>query len=402
VIEFNDLAVPGLGGVWFAKQVMLATLGVRLADEAASERISNIIMANAVEALGCGLALQTLDDGRQLQDSRIKGSIKLRGKTDFSFKTVVKPGFYVTQPMRMATVQTLPALGLVTSEGSRFNTFSCTERGKALLIAALGERQLKTLSEWTSGMSMVNSQKLRDALSPLEPLTIGARKILMAQLQQGSVQEDPNRKIRRRSALAWVESIRQGAELCQDWSNKPSQLGEEHWTDLRIGALFFATRDAAINVLDAIESHIHKQSVPTLSLTNPIPKNIIEYIDRLRERAKAYEALEKEQAEAKVFCNECLQSDNALVLVKLVERDGRVLQLRNGYAVPGPAFKGKSELMSEDEMESIPGDDEVHEAIYWPSGISRRVKNLFLLNADLSGDISKWIKGQATKNGDEE
>lgn len=32
VRAFNDLAVPGLGGVWFGKQLLLATLGVAIAE----------------------------------------------------------------------------------------------------------------------------------------------------------------------------------------------------------------------------------------------------------------------------------------------------------------------------------------------------------------------------------
>lgn len=29
---FNDLAVPGLGGVWYGKQLLLTTLGVAVAE----------------------------------------------------------------------------------------------------------------------------------------------------------------------------------------------------------------------------------------------------------------------------------------------------------------------------------------------------------------------------------
>jgi hypothetical protein len=402
VREFNDLAVPGLGGVWFGKQLMLATLGVHLVERVASKHISNITMANAVEALACGLTLQKVKNGSQLQDPRLRGSTKLRSKTDFSFKTVSKAGFYVTQPMRMATVQTLPAMGLVTCEGSRFNAFSCTEPGKALVISAIGEKHLKTLTEWVSGTSGVDNQKLQEALSPLETLPADARRILQSQLQQGSSQEDTVSKTRRKAAFAWVESIRQGAGPYEDWSNKPPELDGAHWNDLQVGALFFATRDAAINVLNVIESHIYKQTARTLCLTNPIPEYIVEQIDRLRKRAKAYTTLGKVQEEAKEFCGECLQSDNSLLLVKLVGRDGRVLQLRNGHAVPGPAFKVRSEATPDDKLATVPVKDEAHETIRWPDGISHRVENLFLLNADLQGDMSRWIKGYATNEAGEE
>jgi hypothetical protein len=32
VRRFNELAVPGIGGVWFGKQLFLATLGVKVAE----------------------------------------------------------------------------------------------------------------------------------------------------------------------------------------------------------------------------------------------------------------------------------------------------------------------------------------------------------------------------------
>lgn len=399
VREFNDLAVPGLGGVWFGKQVLLATLGVQLA-----QRLElNITIANAVEALACGLTLQKIKDGDQLQDARLRGSTKLRGKTDFSFKVVSKTGFYVTQPMRMATVQTLPALGLVRSEASRFNAFTITEAGESLTEAAIERKHFKALSQWVAGVNGVDVQKLRETLSPLSPLPDEAKSILLSQIRQGSPQEDAVSKTRRKAALAWVESLRQGAKPYEDWTKKPPELDDAHWNDLQVGALFFATRDAAINVLNAVESHIANLSIErTLCLTNPIPPQIVDQIVKLRDRAQAYTALGNAQQDAKEFCSECLQNDNALVLAKLVGRDGRVLQLRNGHTVPGPSFIRKSEILPDDKPNAASGIEATPPTSFWPTGTSHRVRNLFRLNADLHGDISRWINNHTADNGDDE
>jgi hypothetical protein len=61
VWTFNDLAVPGLGGVWFGKQLLLATLGVAIGERArnSGQRAQNIEVANAVEAQACWLALDS-------------------------------------------------------------------------------------------------------------------------------------------------------------------------------------------------------------------------------------------------------------------------------------------------------------------------------------------------------
>ena len=62
VRRFNDLAVPGLGGVWYGKQLLLATLGVAVAEAARSQgvKVQNIEVANAIEALACWLALKAM------------------------------------------------------------------------------------------------------------------------------------------------------------------------------------------------------------------------------------------------------------------------------------------------------------------------------------------------------
>jgi hypothetical protein len=85
VRAFNDLAVPGLGGVWFAKQLFLATLGVAIAERVrdSGRTVRNIEVANAVEALACWLAL---DGNGWKRNPRLRGASKMRNKTDLSFQ----------------------------------------------------------------------------------------------------------------------------------------------------------------------------------------------------------------------------------------------------------------------------------------------------------------------------
>ena len=60
VRAFNDLAVPNLGGVKFSKNVFLACLGIHVAEKVRLEgkQVSNIQVANAIEALGCILSFE--------------------------------------------------------------------------------------------------------------------------------------------------------------------------------------------------------------------------------------------------------------------------------------------------------------------------------------------------------
>ena len=82
VREYNERAVPGMGGVWYAKQLFLAMLGIALAQKLRERKsnVSNIDSANAIEALGCYYALK---QNRGQGDARVQGSEKLRGKADF-------------------------------------------------------------------------------------------------------------------------------------------------------------------------------------------------------------------------------------------------------------------------------------------------------------------------------
>jgi hypothetical protein len=153
---FNDLAVPGMGGVWFGKQLFLATLGVAVCEEARQHnvRFDNIKVANAIEALACWMQHQA---NAGLRDDRLRGIQKLGGVAGTPvFATFARPGFYVSQPMRMVTVQALKALGLVHSLGERFNTYSCTAAGMAFIRAVVAKNRphngdaIKVLGKSTS------------------------------------------------------------------------------------------------------------------------------------------------------------------------------------------------------------------------------------------------------------
>src|SRR5437868_1944316 len=71
---------------------------------------------------------------------------------------------------------------------------------------------------------------------------------------------------RRRKALDWVEWLRNTPQEPIGWNAKPVMLDDVYWPDLHASALFFATRDAAIALLDQIEAHIANEAEQCLSL----------------------------------------------------------------------------------------------------------------------------------------
>ena len=396
VRAFNDLAVPGLGGVWFGKQLFLAVLGVAVAEQVRNSggQAANIATANAVEALACWLAL---DSNGWQSDSRLRGASKMQGKIDIAFAKVSQRSFYVTQPMRMRTVQPLLALGLVTSNSQRFSGFSCSEQGYVFIEEACSKSNpcyysksvLDHLVDWANKKPVnVKLEKLRTALSPLEPLPTRAREILRERLVQGSGDAS-----RRRAALAWVENLRKSRPDSIAWDSKPDSLIDKHWRDLRAGAKFFLAREAAIALLDQTESQMANQSEPRLPLDSELSKALVQAIQSLQQRCQAFLDENHDPTQlASEFCRECVNANSpAIVLERLVKRDDRVLRLQGRQVVPGVAYRGASIPQPDEHAE--PEEESPKPAnqydIPWPEGISERIKNLYWLNLDLHGELSE-------------
>lgn len=398
VRKFNDLAVPGMGGVWFGKQLLLASLGVALAEQARTGRrqIRNIVVANAVEALACWLALR---QNGWISDRRLFGRLKMQGKTDVSFRRVSQRGFYVTQPMRMRTGQPLLALGLVDATSERFNAFKCTETGRAFIEVACQDYRpknrsvLNNLLSWMQGDDdCIKTDHSRQALSPLETLTKAAREIL----RENIVREPNGIAGRRRNLLDWMEELRKRPTQQITWDKKPALIDADHWRDITVGGRFFVARDAAIAVLDRVEAYLGNKTEQRLSLVSELPNVIKKAFSELRECARLF--LEERydsspQGLATVFCKECGQADANAVLRNLVIRDGRVLQLFGDKIGPGPAFRGGQVQIAEDDGGLADGGEAsgVSTGLQWPEGISVRIHNLFLMNADLCGDLDRWL-----------
>lgn len=395
---FNDLAVPGLGGVWYGKQLLLATLGVAIAEEARNRgaKVQNIEVANAIEALACMRAYEK--NGWQ-RDSRLKGITMLRVKTNLCFQKVRQKGFYVTQPMRMATVQALPALGFVEADSARFNTFSCTQVGRNFIEAATDKHRpynrtvFEHLVQWVLIRGFhVESKALGQALSLLEPLSSEAVKLLNERLIQGG-KESYEDKVRRRNALSWIKTIQKNGKKVT-WDQPQKEITSEHWRDIKAGALFFKVRQAALTALNVTEAYIANQADgKSLSLRHSIPEAIIEPLGVIKTTADKYLSKFSElNQDVKDFCTECAKNDLSGILRDLVKRDGRVLCLIDDDIKPGPAFSGKllEEYGKEEDSQSL-------ENKLFPADISYRIKNLYLLNLDMQDDLGTWLVNHSNR-----
>jgi len=407
---FNDRAVPGLGGVWFGKELFLATLGVEVAERVGriGKRVQNIEVANSIEALACWLALNDKQQNWQ-RDPRVRGAMKMKGKTDLTFAKVRKPSFYVTQPMRQQTVQPLLELGFVESSGERFNSFACTDVGRELI--RLGSEEIKqsgnikaveSLIKWVlhsgdEGSDFSIKPKLKTVLSPLQPLPEAARTFIRERLATGS---DGN-GLRRQKAMDWVERLYRNPQAEVTWKEKPQELDADHWEDLQAGGLFFAARDAAIALLDVIEHELATSTKSELLLGGTLPDAVTIKSNNLVKAANKF--LDRKHdlspgGSAEAFCRECIEPDPSTLIGHLVARDGRVLRLQERRVVLGTVLHAKqgSDRSSARSTEDDGQEKEVEQKITLPPGISNRIRNAYLLNIDLRGDMNEWLRLDGT------
>ena len=399
VRQFNELAVPGMGGIWTGRQLLWPLLGIGAATRVReSIQISNIEAANAVEALACRIALET--NGWQ-RDSRLRGAQKLKGAVNLNFQTMRRPGFYVSQPMRMAAVQPLLALGLVDSDSERFNAYRLSESGNAFLEAACvpypecwyGNGVVDTLAKWMTGSpaQLYRNTVIQSAITPLAPLPDRAVEVLYECLS-GRGDAD---SLRRRAALAWVRRLQE--EPGQAWHTPaPPEFSSSHWADLHAGARFFDARDAALAVLDACERSMGPAGHP-LPLLAHLPESVVTAIDSARDVAAEFLALAGDADYVPTglqFCRELLVPDRTQVLLRLVARDGRVLRLSGSDIVPGMAFDGGVSLETEMQYDEDATPD-LSDRIRLPAGISFRIRNLFLLEMDLQARLDHWLTDEA-------
>jgi hypothetical protein len=402
VRKFNQLAVPGLGGVWFAKQIFLAALGVRIADRLrpSSTNVKAIEIANAVEALACWCAFNS---NGWASDSRLRGRQKLVGEDGLTFARLREPLFYVTQPMRMATVEALVDLGFVEPGSQRFNSFLCTQAGMDLIEAATaGCRPYNAtvenylLARGRDVVPIANTPALTEALSPLIVMPLDARDLIRNKLCEGSGLNPE--AARRKNALAWVRSLdpmnRAG------WDTQPPALDASHWDDLRLGARFFAARDAAIEVLNAVEVKMAPLAVPKFTVDAACELSPVQTRLRvLREAAQRFLDEGKDPSEGRMataFCRECIEENSAATIRNLVKRDDRVLRLVGNDLLPGAAFSRQPQAETPDEQGEGPGADNAGR-VPVPDGISGRIRHLYLLDLDLQGRLGAFLNPPAAE-----
>jgi hypothetical protein len=320
-------------------------LAVSIAEELG---VSALPVGNAVEAL---MMRKATEQG--LADRRVRGLRKMQGLKDWSFKNLKRRGTYVVQPIRMAMVQPLVALGFV--QGSRFGAFTIHTAGAQMLNLPVMANYRRVLGAWAHGGSPHGLNKVIEDLSPNAAVPPDVRKLILARLVGG---DDPS-TLRRRALVA----LKTGPSAAQLDAVEPlSGITADHWTDLRAGAAFMDLRSAALAVLYRLEERLLQLRDANEDAWLPFDeasKNVGEPLAALRHCARQLGARidAADESSSRKFLSEVQDLPDQQLLQKLAERDGTVIRWRDDRISLGPAAG---------EMPSIDADEPFNDAEFAP------------------------------------
>jgi hypothetical protein len=369
--RFNESAVPGMGGLWFAMPLIWSMIGIAVARKLERRPIE---AANAVEALAMKLAL---DDGDGKAHPRVRGRRNL-ARVGWAFEVLRKPGAYVTAPFRQTCTQPLVTLGLVEGTSGRFNSFRLAHDGERLLEshAAIDYE----IEKWVCGSKRPNWGAL-SAIVPTASLPTAVRAELTRRIYGDGVAAE------RRKAIRDV-----GRQLTSEGvlGSSPVGLTRSHLIDLRGGIATVRLRGAALQVLSAIEERIAKRRddglTPAIALAragldDEIRAKIAACVGEAERAAQHIEAVK--EAESLAFLRDCRTDDG--LLQRLAKRDGVVIVLRDHELAPGPAFG--ADTVAEDAPPGV------------VSGVPElpRIANLLALTDDLSASTARALIGKAAE-----
>lgn len=368
VRHFNDRAVPGIGGMWFPMPILWSVLAISIAEELGAPALP---VGNAVEAR---VMLEVIAGP---QDRRVRGARKMQGLKDSSFHNLRRRGTYVVQPIRMAMVQPLVALGFV--QGSRYGAFRMHGAGRELLELNAMKEPRRLLGAWAHGKQPQGLKEALTVLSPVGTVPEAVRKLIRARLLDG---KDPG-SIRRR-ALANLGTGPSSAQLGQETAL--AGLAPDHWSDLRAGAAFMDLRDAALNVLDHLEQHLLKlrdDNRPVRLSEAEATEVASGSLKHLRDlgRAKGVLVDQGNEETSHRFIAEIRNLSDQRLIRRLSERDSTVICQREGDIFLGPAA-GELRGGTETQDENRPSQDDAFAPQLF------RLHNLHCLVTELSGKVN--------------
>lgn len=363
---FRELVVPGLGRIWFVRQVSWPLAALSLHAELTS-RGSNApkptAICHGIEALACKLEYRV--DPRE-PSPRILGRRAFGRDTEWAvwrFERLSQAANYVRNTHRQAAMRALREDGgLGFARGSRFDLLELELVGLALANAFLGQSVGKgstTLRKWLLGWIdgerevSYSSKTLLRALSP-EHATDEERALVRSRLLGTSTpaSEKRQRLARAVGRTADLPDI-EGAVVARLRGAGHHEQANELVAARAFGAVLDRARDAVAELTRQVEQERGGVAVATLARDSALRKAI----ENLRAATTNYvekaNAADVKEATSRSFADSVVAADDSEAVRLLVRRAGEVLGLADGSVVRGPLFRvvDPTETLGEEENE---------------------------------------------------
>lgn len=352
---FRELVVPGLGRIWFARQLSWPLAALALYEELTRDGWNvpkPTAICHGIEALACKLEYEANTD-RETRSRRILGTREFgRDKEQklWSFHELRQASNYVRNTHRQAATRAIRVDGGIGfARGSRFDLLELDSVGHQLADVFLKQRVgqgrttlKKWIKDWLQGEKTLPASRasFRKALSP-EHTTDDERALVRSWLLGTSTAASEKRQ-RLADSVGRAEALR---DIEQDVTVRLRYAGHDHQADETLAARAFgAVLDRARDVvaaltMDRLGIGRRPEKLPVLAADQTLKTSL----EKLRVASTNYLAKANtagvNEPTSRAFADAVAAADDAETIRLVVQRAGEVLGLDDDSVVRGVRFR---------------------------------------------------------------
>lgn len=343
---YRELIVPGIGGVWFLRQLSWACAGLHYAE---NHPYKPAKIANAIEALGCKLEWKHVDrdvyqkKGRQAFNRDEHVSI-------WRFTELTEPINYVQVTYRQSTVRALWGLNL--APGTRYNSMALTDLGRDLNDAFLSQRGLKEdLASWLNGSTISQTRNMAEKITTIPT---DKEKTIIQHCLCEHTSDKLGHSGRRKSLIEAfgrnttnppdIETIKKS--LLRSGRDNIQQDIDNLDTAVAFDEMMQHGRELVHICASIIADNPNAKAGQLME-----DKGVKQALGALCRDAHQFNSSKGEREElAKTFANEILslEADNSELLKTIIGRDGNILAVSGDRIIAGPLFDRRKDINLKD------------------------------------------------------
>ncbi|HET9621324.1 MAG TPA: hypothetical protein VFP84_08165 [Kofleriaceae bacterium] len=389
---FNERVVPGLGRVWFVRQISWPAAAIAL-----RERLRGTIntkasaISHGLEALGCKLEWGENPDGERILGKRAFD----RDADDdiWAFDKLRTTKHYVQNTHRQAASRTIrDEGGLGLASGSRFDRYELTTNGQELADAFLdqpvgrgGGKVGTQLESWVRGGPIDASSTLRHAMAPSSP-SDRERELVHARIF-GVSGEACERRLHAAQALGHGRDLREMLEVADRLRNAGHVA---HADDVVAAHTFGMLLDRARDLATLVSTRVDEAQLgwPLAEVPGDMEiKGVVAALKTIGAQfLKCAETAKFDEAKSRVFAR-ALEKDVEDVVAYVARATSEVFSVAEDRVMRGPLFRivESSAAMRQALEEAEDGadarePDSTHQTF--------RLANLHALARDLEGKLA--------------